>query len=407
MASVYSVSQVNNYIKNMFEQDFLLKRIQVKGEISNCKYHSSGHIYFTLKDGGAALTCVMWASHRRGLKFDLKEGQDVIAEGTVAVYERDGKFQLYASSIILDGVGALYQRFEELKVRLEEMGMFATEYKRQIPRYARRVGIVTSETGAAIQDIINVATRRNPFVQLVLYPAQVQGEGAKETIVSGIKSLDKLGLDVIIVGRGGGSIEDLWAFNEECVAMAAFNCNTPVISAVGHETDTTIIDFVADLRAPTPSAAAEIAVFDYRVFENKMSEYERRLTNGVRAKFNRHYDRLEQYRLKLLRLYNPAQKILQKRQYLLDVEDKLERYIQDGLRKRRQKLALCSERLNGLSPLKQLMRGYSYITSKEGERAVSSVENVNIGDMLKVRMADGELMAEVISVSEKLLSTEE
>ena len=403
MASVYSVSQVNNYIKNMFEQDFLLKRVQIKGEISNCKYHSSGHIYFTLKDSGATLACVMWASHRRGLKFDLKEGQNVIAEGTVAVYEKDGKFQLYASSIVLDGVGALYQRFEELKSRLEEMGMFAREYKRPIPKYARRVGIVTSKTGAAIQDIINVTRRRNPFVQLVLYPAQVQGEGAADTIVAGIETLDKMGLDVIIVGRGGGSIEDLWAFNEECVAQAVFNCMTPVISAVGHETDTTIIDFVSDFRAPTPSAAAEIAVFDYQVFVGKMTEYERRLTSMLRTKFSSRLERLEQYRLKLLRLYNPAQKILQKRQYLLDVEGRLERYMKDVVSKRRQQLAICSERLNGLSPLKQLMRGYSYVTTKDGEHAITSVSDVKAGDNLRVRMSDGEIMAEVVSVSEKKL----
>lgn len=406
MASVYSVSQVNNYIKNMFEQDFLLKRVQIKGEISNCKYHGSGHIYFTLKDSGATLSCVMWASHRRGLKFELKEGQNVIAEGTVAVYEKDGKFQLYASSIVLDGVGALYQRFEELKVRLEEMGMFAREYKRPIPQYASRVGIVTSETGAAIQDIINVSARRNPFVQLVLYPAQVQGDGAKETIVKGIQTLDKLGLDVIIVGRGGGSIEDLWAFNEECVAMAVFNCMTPVISAVGHETDTTIIDFVSDFRAPTPSAAAEIAVFDYRIFENKITEYERRLTSVLRSKFSSRFERLEQYRLKLLRLYNPAQKILQKRQYLLDAEEYLERYMKDVLSARRQKLAVCSERLNGLSPLRQLMRGYAYVTTETGEQAVTSVKNVNKGDSLRICMSDGVLTAEVVAMSEKDLIKE-
>ena len=212
-----------------------------------------------------------------------------------------------------------------------------------------------------------------------------------------------MGLDVIIVGRGGGSIEDLWAFNEECVAMAVFNCSTPVISAVGHETDTTIIDFVSDLRAPTPSAAAEIAVFDYNIFENKVTEYERRLANMLRSKFSSRFERLEQYRLKLLRLYNPAQKILQKRQYLLDVEERLERYMKDALKIRRQKLAICSERLNGLSPLKQLMRGYSYITEAAGDKAVTSVKNVNEGDSLRIRMSDGELTAEVVAKSEKAL----
>lgn len=270
MASVYSVSQVNTYIKNMFAQDFALNRIQVKGEVSNLKYHTSGHIYFTLKDGGSALAAVMFAGRRAaGLKFRMQEGQQVIVRGSIEVYERDGRYQLYAKEIEPDGTGDLYRRFVELRDRLEEMGMFAGEYKQPIPRYARTVGIVTASTGAAIRDIMNISARRNPYVQLVLFPAQVQGEGAVPSIVKGIEVLDRMGLDVIIVGRGGGSIEDLWAFNEEAVARAIFACRTPVISAVGHETDVTIADYVADLRAPTPSAAAELAVFDYAQFEGR------------------------------------------------------------------------------------------------------------------------------------------
>ena len=262
MAGVYSVAQVNSYIKNMFAQDFLLRRLSVKGEVSNCKYHSSGHIYFTLKDGGGTLQAVMFASQRRGLNFKLAEGQQVVVKGTVDVYERDGKYQLYASEIELSGRGDLYLRFEKLLKELEEMGMFDPQYKRPIPRFAKTVGIVTAPTGAAIRDIMNISHRRNPYVQLILYPALVQGDGAKDSIVKGIRTLDAMGLDVLIVGRGGGSIEDLWAFNEEEVARAIFACNTPVISAVGHETDVTIADYAADLRAPTPSAAAELAVFD-------------------------------------------------------------------------------------------------------------------------------------------------
>ena len=260
MKNVYSVGQVNTYIKNMFAQDFLLRRLSVKGEVSNCKYHSSGHIYFTLKDGGGTLQAVMFASQRRGLNFKLVEGQQVVVKGTVDVYERDGKYQLYASEIELSGRGDLYLRFEKLLKELEEMGMFDPQYKRPIPRFAKTVGIVTAPTGAAIRDIMNISHRRNPYVQLILYPALVQGDGAKDSIVKGIRTLDAMGLDVLIVGRGGGSIEDLWAFNEEEVARAIFACNTPVISAVGHETDVTIADYAADLRAPTPSAAAELAV---------------------------------------------------------------------------------------------------------------------------------------------------
>lgn len=396
-ASVYSVTQVNNYIKNMFTQDFLLNRIRVRGEVSNCKYHSSGHIYFTLKDGSATLTCVMFAGSRRGLQFELKEGQNIVVDGTVTVYERDGKYQLYARSITLDGIGLLYQQFEELKNRLEEMGMFAKEYKRPIPRYAKKVGIVTSRTGAAVHDIINIATRRNPYVQLILYPAQVQGEGAAETIVEGIQALDAYGVDVIIVGRGGGSIEDLWAFNEECVAMAVFNCNTPVISAVGHETDFTIIDFVSDMRAPTPSAAAELAVYDYALVKGSLDEYERRMLAAVWNKYDRLKSRLEQYRTYIQKYYNPKQKLIENRQRVLDIETSLERLMKDKLKDRRQRLAVVSERLNGLSPLKQLARGYSYVTD-EGGHALTSVKNVRGDDMLRIQMIDGELSAKVLEV---------
>ena len=264
MKNVYTVRQVNSYIKNMFAQDFMLNRIYVKGEVSNCKYHTSGHIYFSLKDESGTIACIMFAGSRAGLSFRMQEGQQIIVLGYIGVYERDGRYQLYAREIVRDGAGALYEKFEALKKELAEMGMFAPEYKRPIPPYVKTVGIVTAPTGAAVRDIINIAHRRNPFVQLILYPALVQGEEAPQSIVRGIRALEKQGVDVMIVGRGGGSMEDLWAFNEECVARAVFECSVPVISAVGHETDTTIIDFVADLRAPIPSAAAELAVYEYR-----------------------------------------------------------------------------------------------------------------------------------------------
>ena len=275
MRSEYTVTQVNAYIKNMFTQDFLLKSLTVKGEVSNCRYHSSGHIYFTLKDSGGAISCVMFRGDRDrgGLKFQMKEGQQVKVSGTVDVYERDGKYQLYARQIELDGEGALFEKFEELKKRLAESGMFAEEYKQPIPSYIKTLGVVTASTGAAVRDIINVATRRNPHIQIILYPAIVQGDQAAESIVRGIETLSEMQTDVIIVGRGGGSIEDLWAFNEEIVAEAIFNCPVPIISAVGHETDTTIADYVADRRAPTPSAAAEIAVFEYRRFVQDLEDY--------------------------------------------------------------------------------------------------------------------------------------
>ncbi|MDD6057671.1 MAG: exodeoxyribonuclease VII large subunit, partial [Clostridiales bacterium] len=235
MKNIYSVGQVNTYIKNMFAQDFMMNRISVKGEVSNCKYHTSGHIYFTLKDRSGTLSAIMFAGNRRGLSFPMKEGDKVVVTGSVEVYERDGKYQLYARQIELEGAGNLYLKYEALKRELEEMGMFSAEYKKPIPRYAMRIGVVTAPTGAAVQDIRNIASRRNPYVQLILYPALVQGEGAVASICNGIRTLDALGVDVMIVGRGGGSIEDLWAFNEEAVARAIFESKTPIIAAVGHE----------------------------------------------------------------------------------------------------------------------------------------------------------------------------
>ena len=300
MNSIYSVGQVNNYIKNMFQQDFLLNKVSIKGEVSNCKYHTSGHIYFSLKDETGALACVMFAGQRKGLAFPMKNGDKVVVSGSVSVYERDGKYQLYAKEITLEGAGLLYERFLALKAELEEMGMFAKEYKQPIPAYAKTVGIVTAPTGAAIQDIRNVAGRRNPYVQLILYPALVQGDGAKESIIEGIEKLDAYGVDVMLVGRGGGSVEDLWAFNEEEVARAIFNCKTPIISAVGHETDTTIADFVADLRAPTPSAAAELAVADIRGVFQSLENYRQKLSRNLENKIQLLQQQIKYYENRLL-----------------------------------------------------------------------------------------------------------
>ncbi len=396
MASIYSVSQVNAYIKNMFSQDFMLNRILVRGEVSNCKYHSSGHIYFTIKDEKAAIACVMFANNRRGLAFTLKEGQRIVAEGSVNVYEQNGTFQLYAKKIALDGTGLLYQQFEELKIRLEEMGMFAQEYKRPIPRYATRIGIVTAGTGAAIRDIVTVARRRNPYVQLYLYSALVQGEGAKESIVHGIEVLDEMGLDVLIVGRGGGSIEDLWAFNEECVARAIFACHTPVISAVGHEVDVTIADFVADLRAPTPSAAAELAVFDYRAFEERLWAYQSTLMSVMEQKLQKSRMRLEQKELRL-KLLSPENRIFHRRQRLIVLADKLEQRMESLMSDRKHRLSFYAQKLNGLSPLVSLERGYSYVQNQAG-RAVRSVSQLTEGEEISLTLLEGSAKAVVTSL---------
>lgn len=397
MASIYSVSQVNSYIKNMFAQDFALSRISVRGEVSNCKYHSSGHIYFTLKDSGGTLAAVMFAGQRRtGLRFQMQEGQQVVVSGSVDVYERDGKYQLYARKIELDGLGGLFERFLRLRDELDEMGMFAPEYKQPIPKYASRVGVVTAPTGAAIRDIMNISSRRNPYVQLVLYPALVQGTGAVPSIVAGIRALDKMGLDVLIVGRGGGSIEDLWAFNEEEVARAIFDCRTPVISAVGHETDVTIADYVADLRAPTPSAAAELAVFDYRQFEEQRLVYEKALIRTMGRKMERLRYQISQYRLRL-QFREPMRLVNEKRQRLVLAEDRMQNIMERRLGDAKHRLELVSGRLDGVSPLKRISNGYGFVTDKGGKR-IESVETVSEGDLVTVQISDGRFTAQVTEV---------
>lgn len=396
MRNVYTVRQVNSYIKNMFTQDFMLNRIYVKGEVSNCKYHTSGHIYFSLKDESGTIACVMFAGSRSGLSFRMQEGQNVIVLGAVSVYERDGKYQLYAKEIVLDGAGRLYERFEALKRELEEMGMFAREYKQPIPAYVRSVGIVTAPTGAAVRDIMNISARRNPYVQLLLYPALVQGEGAVPSIIRGIRMLEKQQVDVIIVGRGGGSIEDLWAFNEEEVARAIFECSVPVISAVGHETDTLISDFVADLRAPTPSAAAELAVYEYAACEAQMQEYALRLKRKLQQRIHDERRRLEQMAVKL-RYAHPRQKLNEQRQYAVDLETRLSGQMEKKLKEERYKLALYIEKMNGLSPLKKLNQGYSYVEDLKG-RTIRSVLQTAVGERLRIYVSDGVMEAEVMAV---------
>lgn len=395
----YWVSEINRYIKHIFDSDFALGRIWIKGEISNCKYHTSGHIYFTLKDKSGQISCVMFAAHRAGLDFKLQDGQSVMAQGNISVYERDGKYQLYAREIRLDGAGLLYEKFLQLKTELEEEGLFAGEYKQPIPKYANKVGIVTAVTGAAIHDIQNISTRRNPYVKLYLYPAKVQGEGAAATIVRGIEKLDTMNMDVIIVGRGGGSIEDLWAFNEEEVARAIFNCNTPVISAVGHETDVTIADFVADLRAPTPSAAAELAVCDIREIFAQMDEYKQLFTQSMNQKIKQKRNYLEQIKLRL-EYGNPKSKIQQKRQRLLDIEDRLELLIRQNVQQNRYRLAVYAERMRGLSPLRKLSQGYAFVANEEG-KMINSIKQVEKGQKLHISVTDGNLEATINKIEKQ------
>ncbi|SDB43610.1 exodeoxyribonuclease VII large subunit [Butyrivibrio sp. INlla16] len=400
MRNVYTVEQINSYIKNMFTQDFLLSSLTVKGEVSNCKYHSSGHIYFTLKDASGAISCVMFrGSAATGLRFRMKEGQQVCVTGSIDVYERDGKYQLYARKIELDGAGALFERFEALKKELSERGMFANEYKQPIPKHIKTLGVVTAPTGAAVRDIINISTRRNPYVQIYLYPAIVQGDQAKESIVRGIETLTAMNVDVIIVGRGGGSIEDLWAFNEEVVAEAIFNCPIPIISAVGHETDTTIADYVADLRAPTPSAAAELAVYEIDLLFQDIDAYRDILTRMMNDRIMRLREKAASDR-RLLEHLSPEARIRDQRMRAAQAADRLERLMTDRIRDNRHRLDVDIERLKALSPLDKLQSGFSYVADSEGKN-VRSIKNVSPGDKIEINVSDGVIGAEVIGAEKR------
>lgn len=382
----------------MFTQDYFLQTVFVKGEVSNCKYHPSGHIYFTLKDSASALNCIMFAGDRRGLSFRLTEGQQVIAKGSVSVFERDGRYQLYVKEVTLDGAGALYEKYEQLKRELAEEGMFAPEYKQPIPKYIHTLGVVTADTGAAVRDIIQIATRRNPYVQIILYPALVQGASAAPSIVNGIRALERQGVDVMIVGRGGGSIEDLWAFNERMVAQAVFDCTVPIISAVGHETDTTIIDYVSDLRAPTPSAAAELAVTAASDIDQEILNGQERLYRQMDRVLRRKKQQAEQMEMRL-RYLSPANRIREKRTYSIQLEERLENRMQMILRDRRHTLALYIERMKAVSPLEKLNSGYSYVEAADGKN-IRSVTQVREGDSLRIRVSDGMIDAKVEQVQQ-------
>ena len=396
MQNIYTVAQINTYIKNMFTQDYLLQCVHVQGEVSNCKYHSSGHIYFTLKDKKGTLSCVMFAGNRKGLDFTMAEGQQVIVEGSIDIYERDGKYQLYARKIKKDGAGALFEQFERLKQELLERGLFAKEYKQPIPKYIRTLGVVTASTGAAIRDIINITKRRNPYVQIILYPAIVQGDAAPASIVQGIRALEQLGVDVMIVGRGGGSLEDLWAFNTELVAQAVFDCSVPIISAVGHETDTTIIDFVSDLRAPTPSAAAELAVFDVSYLLEQLNGMQTQLQEAMRQKIYMAKMQMGQ-KEQLLKSLSPMAMIREKKFQCIRCEEVLNEIMNRKIRDKKHQLQLQIERLGGLSPLQKLQQGYSYVADNENKN-IRSISQIKEDDILRVYVTDGAIVAKVQEV---------
>lgn len=379
--------------------DFALNHIYVRGEVSNCKYHSSGHIYFTLKDRGGAIACVMFAGNRKGLNFRMTEGMAVIVFGSVSVYERDGRYQLYAREIMQEGAGKLYEAYEALKKKLLAEGLFDEEHKLDIPKYPKRLGVVTARTGAAVQDIINVSLRRNPWLQIVFCPATVQGEGAVQSVVRGIRALEEAGVDVMIVGRGGGSIEDLWAFNEEMVARAVYDCKIPVISAVGHETDTTIIDYVADLRAPTPSAAAELAVPDMRIVLGQLQGYEEALEAAMEQIMALCRQRVDSY-ARVFRHLNPQSRLNDRRQRLMEVEDRLRLGMERRIEQAKSELAIRTQQLEGISPLRQLERGYAYVSDENGH-GVASAEQVTVGQHLFLDVKDGMIESEVTAIQKQ------
>lgn len=388
MSRAVTVSQINRYIANLFKQDYTLSGIQVKGEISGCKYHYSGHIYFTLKDAGAAISCVMFSTQRRGLGFTLEDGQSVIVTGRISVFERDGRYQLYAQSIVQDGVGRLYEEYEKLKKRLLSEGLFDEQRKKPIPKFAFRIGVVTAETGAVIQDICNVTYRRNPYVQLYLYPAKVQGEGAAQTVIDGIRYFEKTDVDTIIIGRGGGSVEDLWCFNDEALARVIADCSKPVISAVGHETDTTISDYAADMRAPTPSAAAELAVYSWREMEIALREYQYDLKQSMDHTLKVRKLELQKYMV-LLQHVSPEDVLQQKRLYLAECQDRMHGLMEKRLVETKHRLALYAEEMKGLSPLQKLQSGYTYTADEQGGH-IDSVEQLQQGQHLTLTFADGQ-----------------
>ena len=389
-----TVTQLNKYLKDRFDEDENLNAILVKGEISNFKNHYTGHLYFTLKDENSLIKCIMFKSYAERLTFNLKDGMKVMVFGSVSVFERDGVYQIYVKSAFEDGMGDLHEKFEQLKASLEKEGLFEESHKKKIPLYPKIVGVLTSQTGAVIRDIINVSTRRNPNVYIRLLPVPVQGPGAAEQIAEKIKIMNNKKLaDVLIIGRGGGSLEDLWPFNEEIVARAIYNSEIPVISAVGHETDFTIADFVADLRAPTPSAAAELAVPDIFELKEKINNYRQRYRNSLKKKIEimrLRYEKCMQSRIFKEPTRNIKDNYLIIDKYIKAMENKI-RMIQKE--KQTQYIELITK-LDTLSPLKTLSRGYTLI--EKDNKIIKSSKDLSKKDKILIKFYDGEKQAEIL-----------
>ncbi|MBE6065355.1 exodeoxyribonuclease VII large subunit [Clostridium cochlearium] len=385
---ILSVSDINNYIKNTMDNDFILNNASIKGEISNFKIHSSGHIYFSMKDQWSKINCVMFRSAAKGLKFLPENGMKVIGKGRISTYVKDGAYQLYCDKLELEGLGELYIAFEKLKSKLEKEGLFKEEYKKPLPKYAKKIGVITSQTGAAIRDIINVATRRNKNCEILIYPSLVQGTNASADIIKGIKELNKIkDLDVIILARGGGSIEELWAFNDEELAREVFNSKIPIITGVGHETDFTIVDFVSDKRAPTPSAAAEIAIKDLQELNSNLENYRNTLNYYILNNLKEKYNKLD--RLKLSLEGNSPERIIINEYNKIDfIINKLNSHIKTELDKRKEELSKMSILLSSNNPLNILNKGYSVIQDEKG-KVISSIKVLDKKKKVTINLKDG------------------
>ena len=389
-----SVTQLNNYIKEKFQEDEFLNNVLVKGEISNFKHHYTGHMYFTLKDENSLIKCVMFKTYTSNLNFVPKDGMKIMVLGTVSVFERDGVYQIYAKAMQQEGIGDLHAEYEKLKAKLEQEGLFDKAHKKPIPFMPKVIGVLSSNTGAVIRDIINVSTRRNPNVYIRLFPVPVQGQGASEKIAKAIEIMNEnQEADVLIIARGGGSLEDLWPFNEEIVARAIYNSNIPIISAVGHETDFTIADFVSDLRAPTPSAAAELAVPDIKEIKLKIKTNENRLQNALQKKLELAKLRYEKC-MKTAVYTNPLQRINENYMLLDKFTKTLVNSMELKIKEKKTYMVEWVSKLDALSPLKTLTRGYS-ITSKE-DKIVKSVNELNSGDKVNLRFTDGKKEAQIL-----------
>ncbi len=389
-----TVSALNNYMKKMIDADFILSNLNIKGEISNFKMHSSGHLYFSLKDEGSKINCIMFRTNAANLNFVPKDGESVVVKGRVSVYEKDGAYQLYCTEMKQEGIGRLYVAFQEMKNKLEKQGLFDIAHKRPIPKYPQRIGIITSPTGAAVRDIINVATRRNKAVDLVLYPALVQGENASEDIIKGLATLNSMkDIDVIILARGGGSIEELWAFNNEKLAYAVYSSKKPVITGVGHETDFTIVDFVSDMRAPTPSAAAEIAVPSFMILSDTIENYKRHLSISINNNLRDVNNRIGMLN-KTIEAHSPMNYIANQYNHIDNLQNRLLTGINSKLQLKKERLSRLNAVIDAHNPLKVLNKGYAVIQQTDG-KLITQIEQLQNNNEVHITIKEGRAKAQI------------